>query len=272
MVFGLGLFTLGIACALCSSRPVLGLVWLSLGGVAIATVRPHLLLVAAVGGVASVLVRRPRPLPGTTVIPRRTGPALFARGVLLVGLAVMLVVGMGRMNDVVGAPADDDGHLSIRQALDHTIERTTIGRSAFDTRAVSSPADFPEALVSVLYRPFPFEARSGPATVASIEGLVLLALTPLAARWLWRIGPTMVRDPFAAYCGAFAIAFVVAFSNVGNAGILARQRVQLFPVLMLLVAATAAQAPVRPGARSGLARLGAPTTPELIDRRIPALT
>ena len=49
----------------------------------------------------------------------------------------------------------------------------------------------------------------------------------------------MLRSPIAAYCGAFTLAFVFAFSNVGNAGILARQRVQMFPLLLLLVAAAA---------------------------------
>ena len=150
----------------------------------------------------------------------------------------MLVLGLSRMDDMFGS-AKDGGSFSVTAALDKASGQTSIGGSAFEAQAVTSPLDLPVAAVNVLYRPFIFEAGSVPALVSALEGTLLIGLTIAGARWLWRIGPAMYRNPLAAYCGGFVLAFIFAFSNLGNAGILARQRVQMFPILMLLVAAAA---------------------------------
>ena len=230
MLFAIGLVTLGVSRLMSGQRPALGLAWLGLGGAAMLQIRPHLVLVALVGGAAAMIATR----SGL----ERTRHPLVARLVLLAALVPALAFGMGRMDDVFGAPSDGDS-FSVANALDRTAERTEVGGSAFETQAVSSPLDLPAATVTVLYRPFLFEANNLAALISALEGTALLVLTAVAGRWLWRAGPAMARSPLAAYCGAFSLAFVIAFSNVGNAGILARQRVQMFPLLLLLVAAAA---------------------------------
>lgn len=239
MVLGVGLVTLGLARLLAGNRPGLGVVWLVLGGTLFVEVRPHLLLISLVGGAVSLIARR--------APHARNRSALVGRGLLLAALVPVLVLGVGRMDRMFGSTVDA-GSFSVTSALERAGGRTDVGGSAFETSPVHSPVDLPVATVNVLFRPFLFEAGNVAALVSALEGTVLLLGAVFGARWLWRIGPAMWRSPLAAFCGGYAVAFVFAFSNIGNAGILARQRVQLFPVLMLLVAAAAEHRRLNAGA------------------------
>ncbi|MCB0962461.1 MAG: hypothetical protein KDA98_04035 [Acidimicrobiales bacterium] len=224
MVFLLGLFTLGASRVLSNRLLGLGIVWIALAGYGILQIRPHLLLV---GAVAMALATLTQPTGSTGY----RGAALRIAVILLV--LPLLVVAVGRLDTVFGTEGE-----SLTENLNSTVDQTAIGGSAFEARPVRAPQDVVLATLTVLYRPFVFEADSFTVLIAALESVGLLVLTILAARWIWRIGPTMYRWPFAGYCGAYVLAFIVAFSNVANAGILARQRVQMFPLLMLLVAAT----------------------------------
>jgi uncharacterized membrane protein len=44
------------------------------------------------------------------------------------------------------------------------------------------------------------------------------------------------RRPYLVFCMAYVVAFVIGFSFIANFGILARQRVQALPALLVLVA------------------------------------
>lgn len=225
MVFLLGLFTLGVSRILTNSKLWLGITYAGLAGYGMVQIRPHLLLVAASAMALSTLTKR-EGSPGLRGVLLR---------VLVLGMMVpFLVISVGKLDDVFGTGAEGR---SLTQNLENTVDRTEIGGSAFETRPVRGPQDIPLALLTVLYRPFLFEATSITVGIAAAEGAALLALTVLSARWIWKVFPAMYRWPFAGYCGAYVLLFVVAFSNIGNAGILARQRVQMFPLLMLLVAA-----------------------------------
>src|SRR5690606_23334414 len=93
----------------------------------------------------------------------------------------------------------------------------------------------PPALVTVLFRPFPFEARSSEALVTATEGAVLLALFALSLPRLARLFVTMRREAYIAYALSLVLVFVYAFSAIGNFGLLARQRTQVLPMLFVLV-------------------------------------
>lgn len=231
MLFAIGLMTLGIARLLTVERPLLGLLWASCGGALVLLVRPHLFAIALVGIAISLLARN----DGV----RRTRPAIAMRVLLLLLLVPALFAALGRIDDAFGDKST--GQVGAAQVLQDTGRRTAIGGSSFETNPVTNPLDVPTATFSVIFRPFVFEASSFPALVSAVEGGILLLLAVFSGRWLWRIGPAMYHHPFAAYCGGYVLAFVVAFSNIANAGILARQRVQMFPLLMILVAAAAEQ-------------------------------
>ena len=46
----------------------------------------------------------------------------------------------------------------------------------------------------------------------------------------------VLRNPYLAYVAGYSTLFIIAFANVGNIGILARQRTQLLPILLTLLA------------------------------------
>ncbi|MCU1497338.1 MAG: hypothetical protein JWM47_1291 [Acidimicrobiales bacterium] len=224
MVFLIGLITLGVARLLTRSGMGLGLLYMAMGGMAVYEIRPHLLLISAVALAATTLT--------STRSQHSTRGAILFRILMLLLLVPVLVSGLGRIDTMLGTTGG--GTESIDQGLDKTLARTNVGGSAFEARAVRSPADVPLAVITVIFRPFLFEAGNVAVLISAVEGSILIALTICASRWIWRIGPAMYREPFAAFCGAYVMGFVVAFSNIGNAGILSRQRVQMFPLLLLL--------------------------------------
>lgn len=228
MLFGLGLVVLGVTHLVMAVRVLLGALLIALGAYPIFSVRPHLLLIVIVGGAASLI---------SSNASGASTKATIGRGFLLVALVPALFVGLARMDQTFGQ--NGDSGFTVTGALAKTSSATSIGGSAFATKPIHTPLDVPVATVNVLYRPFLFEATSVPSLISALEGTALLVLTIVSARWLWRIGPAVRRHPLAGFCAGYVLAFVFAFANVGNAGILARQRIQLFPVLMLLVAATA---------------------------------
>lgn len=225
MVLLIGVFTIGVARVLTGDRLFLGILWVVTGATLMLQVRPHLLLVSAVALALSTMAQ-PAGRPG------RRG--IILRIVVLLLVVPFLATGVSRMDRVFGTSSGED--VSLDASLNETVDRTQIGGSAFETQPVRTPLDVPVAMITVLFRPFLFEARSVPVLISALEGTVLMALAVGAARWIWRMGTAMYRSSFAAYCGFYVIAFVIAFSNIGNAGILSRQRVQMFPLLLTLAA------------------------------------
>jgi hypothetical protein len=128
---------------------------------------------------------------------------------------------------------------STEQALELTVERTQIGESAFEPIVVTSPAQIPKATVSVLFRPYPWEAKNVANLLAAAESLLLAGLLVFSIGRL-RFWPSSAwRRPILIYAAAYTLMFVVAFSSIGNGGILARQRVQMLPFLLLAVSVPA---------------------------------
>ena len=100
------------------------------------------------------------------------------------------------------------------------------------------PAGVPAALVTVIFRPFPHEAHNLAARATALESVVLMGFTLMPLRGLLRL-PTLIRGtPLVAYASIYVLMFVVAFSAVGNFGILVRQRTQLYPLLLILLIAS----------------------------------
>ena len=231
-LFCLGLAAYGLA-RLAVHLPG-GLALVVLGGVGCGLVRPHIAVLVALAGTTGYLLGRPgrRGADGSVVVDDRQdlGPAvrLLAGVVLLVGC----YVAVGQAASFFDA--DEVSGDSVTQVVDDTAEQTNQGGSSFDAPRVDSPLDLPWAAVTVLFRPFPWEAGNVQALVSSAEGLVLLALFWLSRHRLLAL-PRHLRNPYVLACLAYAVFFVVAFSAFGNFGILVRQRVQLFPFVLVLL-------------------------------------
>ena len=218
MVFSLGIVAYGAARLLQGSY---------LKGAAIATpglllaagVRPHVaaLIVAAVV-FALFLTRQPIGNSGW-----------FARlAALGIAVTILTFVALTAAEDL-DVDTTSEG-LDI--FLEETERNTAQGGAAVTGSPVSSPLDLPEATLRVLFRPLPYEAGNAAALVSSAESVLLIIV--LIAR-LPKIAHNIVRvrfHPYMLFITLYTVGFVVAFSAIFNLGILARQRVQVLPLLL----------------------------------------
>lgn len=197
--------------------------WLAVGIFGSAVVRPHVTITLVVAlGVAYLLTGS-----------RRDGfGAPFAK---LAGLVTLLVVFALVLSSVQSKFKLEEGG-GVEEVFAKTREQTSAEEgSSFEATGTRSPVDIPVAAFSVLFRPLPFEARNPQALAASLEGALLLFL--FVKHWR-RLGNLLPRrtSPYLAFVSAYSLLFVVAFSNFGNFGLLARQRVQVFPFILVALA------------------------------------
>ncbi|HYR08012.1 MAG TPA: hypothetical protein VEQ60_09595, partial [Longimicrobium sp.] len=156
--------------------------------------------------------------------------------------------------------------------LEVRAERAEAGRSAIEGTDVGIAA-LPKAIVNTLFRPFPWEARSITALASAVEicllwGVALYRWRRLAAGVVaWR------RTRMTAMGLPFVLLYAATFGMViVNLGIIARQRIFVFPFLFAMLEGYPAPArnprPAagrgRPGVRTGAAlpRPALPLGPE----------
>lgn len=245
MMLALGLCAYGTARLLQRQGGYLALV---VGLAAVTAVRPHMAVLVAVA-LSLAWLRRRRPAGRA---PAR--PVLQAAG-LAVLLAGSLFV-LGQAERFFGV--EGQGVAAAEDVFDETVSRTSQQGSAFDAPAVRSPVDVPLAVVTVLFRPLPFEAHNPQALLAALEGTALLGLFVVSARRLGRLPRQAWRTPYLLFATVYSLLFIIAFSNIGNFGILTRQRVQLLPLALLVLAVPASDRTPAPSAGDGSAAGPAP--------------
>ncbi|CAN5658087.1 hypothetical protein BH10ACT3_BH10ACT3_14010 [soil metagenome] len=230
MVFLLGVATYG-ASALLAPRPRLwGAAVFALGVGGMLLVRVHVALMA----VLAVAVATAFAFVGGT---RTEGASGRGRAVRIVGLVVMVLLALTAMTQTTRFFDDQAGEAtSNTEALELTVKRTQQGGSQFQPIVVTNPLQVPAATVSVLFRPFPWEASGVGTLISAAEGAIIGVLFVVSWRRLLRWPGSAWRRPILVFGALYCLMFVVAFSSIGNAGILARQRVQLLPLLFLAFA------------------------------------
>jgi len=223
MMFCLGVSAYGAARLLAGRHG--GIPVLAAGLVGTAMVRPHVTLILFAALVTAYVLRRP------------SKPTAVHRVGKLLGIVALLVAGLlvaGAVQRFFGLQGLDAEAVDL--VLDETGRRSGQGGSEFDNIRATSPARYPGAVIQVLFRPFPFEASNAQAVVASGEGLVLLVLFAVAIPRLARLPGHAVRRPYVAFAVTYSALFVLAFSAIGNFGILVRQRTQVYPFVIVAVA------------------------------------
>lgn len=220
MLLGLGTSAYGVARLLCRRRGAFLLIGAGLW--ATAMVRPHIAVAIIVSLLIGYLLRR------------STTPA--SRVAKTVGIVLVLgasIVVLSRAAHFFGVDSLTTG--SANSVLEETQGRTSEGGSVFHNHPVRSPKDLPVATITVLFRPLPFEAHNLQSLLASGEGLVLAGIVVGAGPRLRRLPRALVRVPYLAFAATFTLVFIVAFSNLANFGILARERVQMLPMMLALL-------------------------------------
>lgn len=201
-----------------------GLIYLALGAAGTAVVRPHL-AVLTVGAAVGAQLLRPTTRSPTSILVKVAGLAV---------LAGAIVVLAAQSADFLELEETSWGALSVE--IERRGALATQGGSAFEAFPVRSPEEFPPALITVMFRPFPWEATNPQLLIQGLEGVLLLGL--LVASWRrLRLVPRLMRAyPYIAFAVFYVLSFVWAFSNIGNFGILARQRVLMLPLFLVLLA------------------------------------
>lgn len=238
MLFTLGITAYGCARLLTHRRG--GFTWLVVGLVGTVLARPHVTLIAFMALAAAYLLRRSR---RASLI----GPATKAVGIVALTLVGLVVV--SQTESFLGVDRLDT--TSADQKLAETTATTDEAASQFEAVRPGSPIGMVNAIGAVLFRPWPFEANNPQALFASMEGLTLLGLTALSLRRLASLPRQAIRTPYVAFALVYSLIFVWAFASIGNFGNIARQRVQLLPFVLVLLAIPVASDRISGGRQSG---------------------
>ncbi|HEX5532291.1 MAG TPA: hypothetical protein VFX33_00955 [Actinomycetales bacterium] len=176
------------------------------------------------------------------VVFRRSSRQTQLTPVLRVGvLTTLVVLGTLLMQRVaVFTGQEEVSTTAITDAVTATGVHTSQGGSEFTPVPLSSPIGVPMALVTVLFRPLPFEAHNAQALLAAVEGLLLLWLTWHYRRSLVTALRSLRDQPWVTMCLAYTILFCLAFSAFSNFGILTRQRAQVLLAFLVLLCLTPA--------------------------------
>ena len=218
MVLGLGLVALGTVW-LFSARFTSGLWLAGGGGLLLGLVRPHILAIAVGSIVLAVVFTR----------AGRLDVGRLARAFLMVIAVVAMVYIVPIAAARVGVDEGLESFLAEQQ------RRTTQGGSAVIGEPATSPLALPEATLRVLFRPLPYEASSPGMLLSGVEGVVLLGLVVWRMPTMWANRRIVRRTPYMLLSLAFTAAFVIAFSSIFNLGIIARQRSQVIPFLLVVI-------------------------------------
>lgn len=225
MLFTLGIGAVGAARVL-TRRPggyTLLMIGLLLGSV----VRPHIALIELVAFAFALLIGRRDFARGGALTPGAVAK--------VAGLIALLVLGAVLVNRTADLLASNDINTSVDSALATNSTRTAQGGSQFSPSNPRQPIGYAIAGVTVLFRPFPFEAHAIDQLGVSIETLGLAVLAALSWRRLVTIPRRLRSDPYVTMALIYMMMFVFALGTVSNFGILARERSQLMPFVFVLL-------------------------------------
>ncbi|HWR57315.1 MAG TPA: hypothetical protein VN328_00380, partial [Thermodesulfovibrionales bacterium] len=224
--FGLGLIAYGLV-LLMRKGSVRGLIWVSVGLAALLLVRPYtagFLILAA--GIANIFV------------PNRTSRGSL--GLWLLSGCLLVVIGFFVVQQSADFLADSGlKEFSWQGLMDFYQSRkasSTVGGSRTDLPLVSTLFGPLYAIVTVLFRPFVWEVHNPQALLASLESFLFIVLMFKRRRLLFSRIRNMPRDPLIAFLIIFSIVMILIQTTTGNLGIIARQRVQFLPFLLMLIA------------------------------------
>jgi hypothetical protein len=225
MMLALGIAAVGAARAL-SGRTWRGLLVAATGLWLAAIVRPHVAGLLGLALVAGFMLRR------SGGVRRHGAPVAKAVGLAAVAmLALVLLIRTDRF--LKESAIRTEG--GVTQVLRQTSERTGRGGSEFTPSALESPARTPIAVITVLYRPLLIEAENLPSLAAALETTFLLALSIARFKWFLASLRSVRRQPYVGMAILYTALFILAFSGFANFGLLARERVQLLPLFLVLL-------------------------------------
>lgn len=221
---GLGTAAYGASRAL--TRAPGGIPLVALGLVGVAAVRPHVAVLVAASVLVAYVLRRQAGAGAASAVGKMVGIAL---------LGGVLILAVGQLERFLGVDAFDQD--AVQVTLDDVTSRTGQGGSYVEgTHTDLSPSRFPVAFMNVMFRPYPWQATNAQSLLAAAEASMILVLFVRGWRRLLAGLRAVLDTPYVILCGCYTVLFVYGFSSFANYGILVRQRVQVLPFFLVLLA------------------------------------
>jgi len=229
-ILGLGLAAYGGA--VLYDRRLRGFLWFAAGGALMTIVRPNVALIALLALALPYPLGRVRPRSVLTPVAAWVGGvALVVGGVVLAGITAhhfdLHSLSRSSVERVLKQNAKNTG----------TAARNQIGQfNSSDSASTSlSLSAVPRDFYDVVVRPLPIRAHGLTQLAASLENVFLLGLLVTSWRRLVTAARVCLRRPYVLAAIVFSLVWIVLFASIGNLGILARERTQLIPWLLVLV-------------------------------------
>jgi hypothetical protein len=169
-------------------------------------------------------------------VGRSRAGASRARTILLISvLAVGTYFLVSQAQTFLSLTLSGEGSTNIFQTAETVTRNSQIGGSAFNQRT-SLPVRIAESPF-LMFRPFPWEIHNAMSFISAVESVGLMLLFWVRRR---EIGSTLRhwRDPYVGFLLMYSMVFSITFSgSVSNFGILARQRIMMTPLVLMLVCA-----------------------------------
>ena len=219
MTLMLGMFAYGAAKLLSRRRGAF--LWMVLGLWGAGAVRPHVALIAVAALAVVYPFRRAQ---------KDRPPNPLRKGVGLTVMIILAVVALQKSSSFLGVQNLDPQNVT--KVLKTTATQTSLGGSQFTPSIATNPVHFPAAFVTVLFRPFPQEGHNLQARLAALEGVFLILVVLTSWGRMKKLPAYALRNSYLLFCVVYVLAFVFAFSSIGNFGILVRERVQEIPFFL----------------------------------------
>jgi uncharacterized membrane protein (DUF106 family) len=226
IAFGISLVVYGLAIFLRRSD-LRGLIFIAIGVFGVYMVRPHVAALLTVGLAIAFMFR-----------PYKLG--LLAPVLRIAVIAAIVFLSMNFIGNVASFVRLDE--VSLEAALDQyeTFQDNAKGGAAFTPVSIFHPLGVPHAIMTVLYRPFPWEAHRGAALALAVESSFLLALTIVRFKSVRAAIASVRSNPFLLFIFVYILASILVFTSFGNFSIVGRQRLQFLPLFFMLLAYPAA--------------------------------
>lgn len=227
LVFGAaGIFTYGIACAIAYSKRR-GFLIAGPGAAILIAIRPEfgvLFLIGGSVGVAGQILKDSSSM--VTAFVLKVAPI----SILCVLLAPFLLGLVGLDSLSVDAIQE-----ALEQQVSSDFTDSDGSDSNFSPRGVAEPYWLIPATITVVGRPFVWEANSPQILVQAMETSALLLLLAIKMGTIFSNLKSSVKHPYMLFVIVSIVLLILALSTLGNFGLLARQRAVIYPLLFFLM-------------------------------------
>lgn len=223
MAFFLGLTAYGVARVFAGEYGKC-IIPMCIGAAGSFTIRPHMTAIMLISMVAALLLGGGKFLSRSPILYIAVVATILTIGWYFVPVAM-------EYTGLAGGSVDD-----LQQYIDRRQSSTSGGGSGFTFPSITNPLNFPEIAMTIIFRPFPWEAHNLQAFIQATDGALLLGLVLWKIRRVLQALGSITSKPYVSFILVYTMLFVVAFTTVANFGTLARERAMLLPFLLMLVA------------------------------------